>query len=75
MIKNKKGQLTFDAKLWVSSKLENHQHEKKTSECDSSDAHHHVDLRNKKTSWGHEYRHTHTVNNSKIHWGDHQRQL
>lgn len=35
---------TFDAKLGVSSKPENNQHEQETSEGDSSNAHHHVHL-------------------------------
>lgn len=41
--------LTFDAKLGVSSKLENNQHYKETSEGYSSDAHHHVHLYNEKS--------------------------
>lgn len=38
--------LTFDAKLGVSSKLENNQHQEETGECYSGDAHHHVHLHN-----------------------------
>lgn len=38
--------LTFDAKLGISSELENNQHQEETGECYSGDAHHHVHLRN-----------------------------